>query len=75
MAVIGQKPIGGSRSIVAAAVGTNTSGGQLWAPNGFGGLRGTPAPQALKGPVTDSTIRRQIWEASLELAGATFPGL
>lgn len=75
MAVMGQSPRGGSRPIVRAATAPDAEGGALWAPGGFGGMRGAPVRQALMRHAADRSLGERIWTASLRLTGATFPGL
>lgn len=53
------------------AATTPDAGGMQFGPNGPGRVAGRPGPQSLYRPLTDAAEAARVWDASLELTGAT----
>lgn len=71
--LFGQSAAAGAAPILYAAADPGAQGGGYYGPNGFGELRGTPAPSRIMPQVADHAAAVRLWTVSEALTGVTFP--
>ncbi|MGN8071003.1 SDR family NAD(P)-dependent oxidoreductase [Mucilaginibacter sp. 22184] len=72
MKLMGQSPKSGARSFVHAALSADVKGGQLWAPGGFGGLRGAPVIKTIFPLALDRDVTAKVWSAAEKVTNMPF---
>ena len=70
---VSQSASEGARSVLRAATGPDASGGELFGPGGFLGMRGEPVVVGKVQDVADVADAPRLWEISEELTGVRFP--
>lgn len=63
----------GALAILRAATDLTAHGGDYYGPGGIGELRGHPRLVQSSVPSHDELLQRQLWSASEELTGVTYP--
>jgi len=71
--LIAQNSAMGALPTLRAATDQTGSGGQYYGPGGIGEFAGNPKVVASSKQSHDESIQRQLWNASEELTGVTFP--
>ncbi len=69
------KPWQGALPTLYAAVSSDVVGGGYYGPNGFGTIRGYPAPNKPAAASTDAASAKRLWELSEQLVGLSAPQL
>lgn len=72
MALLGQSPEEGARSIVHAATSPDARGGELYAPGGFREFSGPPQRITPAAAALDAGARERLWAACEQLTGVKF---
>jgi hypothetical protein len=73
--VLGMEPWQGALPTLYAAVSADVVAGGYYGPDGFGSLRGYPAPNKPAAASTDANAAQRLWEQSEELVGLATPQL
>jgi len=73
--LLSQSAAEGAQSVLRAATDPEASGGELFAPGGFLGMRGAPRAVGWVRDVLDEKQPRRLWEISEALTGVRFTGL
>ena len=75
VALLGQPPERGARSLLRAAADPSLAGGEYLGPDGPLGFRGEPGPARAMPWARDPAAARWLWERSAELTGVDYAAL
>lgn len=70
---LGQDSAAGALPTIYAAASPDAVGGGFYGPDGFGEMKGFPAPARIKPSAKDSAAAARLWQVSEQLAGITYP--
>ncbi|HUD51395.1 oxidoreductase [Parvibaculum sp.] len=75
MAFLGQSAEKGARPIIHAAAANDVPAGAFYGPDGFGEMKGDPAPAKASAEALDPAIGKRLWEISTTLTGVAYADL
>ncbi|WP_380874932.1 dehydrogenase [Sphingomonas sp. DBB INV C78] len=72
MPFLGQPAAAGALPTMFAAAAPDAEGGGFYGPDGFGEMKGAPAPAVIKPSGQDMDAARKLWDISEQLTGVRF---
>ncbi len=72
MTLLGQSAERGARPIIHAAAAAGVVGGGFYGPDGFGEMKGDPAPAKASAEAKDPAVGSRLWAASVALTGVDY---
>jgi len=73
--LFGQSAQGGAQPTLYGATAPEIKGGGFYGPDGFGEMKGSPAPAKIKPAAQDMAVAKRLWEVSEQLTGVRYEAL
>ena len=70
---LGQDSAAGALPTIYAAASPDAVGGGFYGPDGFGEMKGLPAPARIKPVAQDALAAARLWQVSEQLTGISYP--